>query len=177
MACSGCQKLPCPPVLAAPYRASCEVYRMMKTGGQGNFWWMVWGGKDGKKSMSKPFSLRGPIASSDHARAKKRFCSFFLVISQEDNMYCTCAHFHLQGSTAAHIGEPQSWAMGCAKNLLLGGLSGGGFPCPTIPHHSLPCHFLLFLPTLVTCIATHKPPTAQAAYRTSMFFPLLYNFH
>ena len=46
-----------------------------------------------------------------------------------------------------------------------------------LPYHSPPCHFLLFLPTLVTCIATHKSPTAQAAYRTSTFFPLLYNFH
>ncbi len=46
---------------------------------------------------------------------------------------------------------------GCAKNLLLVGLSGGRFPCPTITYHPLPCLFLLLLPTLVTCIATHKP--------------------
>ena len=98
-------------------------------------------------------------------------------MSQEDNMNCMCAHFHPQGSTLPHNGEPQSWAMGCAKNLLLVGLYGGRFPCPTITYHPLPCLFLLLLPTLVTCIATHKPPTAQAAYQTSMFFSLLYNFH
>ena len=126
------------------------------------------GGEDGKKSMSKPFSLRGPIASSDHARAKKLFCSFFLVISQEGNMYCTCAHFHLQGSTAAHIGEPQSWAMGCAKNLLLGGLSGGGFPCPTIPHHAI---FSSFCPLWSLVLQPTSPQQPKRLIERLCFFP------
>ena len=139
MACSGCPKLPCPRLLAVSYRETYGVYRIMKSHGQGNFWWMVWGGERRKKKHEQTILVERADRLRDHARAKKLSCSFFLVVSQEDNMYCTCTHFHVQGSTAAHIGEPQSWAMGCAKNLLLGGLSGGGFPCPTIPHQSLPC--------------------------------------
>ena len=170
MACSGCQKLRCLAVLAVPHRASCELYRIMKTVGQGNFWWMVGGGEDGKKSIGKPFSWRGPIASSDHARAKKLFRSFFLLIFQEDNMNCTCARFHPQGSTVPHIGEPQSWAMGCAKNLLWLASPVAVSPAllfPTMPYHAI---FSSFCPLWSLVLQPTSPQQPKRLSKVYVFF-------
>ena len=143
MACSGCQKLPCPPVLAAPYRASCEVYRMMKTGGQGNFWWMVWGGRRREKKHEQTILVERADRLQRSCTSEKAFLLIFPChIPRRQHVLYVCAFSSAGKHCSAHWGASKL-GHGVRQKPPFGWPLRWRFP---LPYHSPPFPTMPFSP-------------------------------
>ena len=135
MACSGCQKLPCPRLLALPYRETYGVHRIMKIHGQGNFWWMVWGGKRRKKKHDQTILVERADRLQRSCTSEKAFLLIFPChMPRKQHVLYVCAFSSPGKHCSAHWGASKL-GHGVRQKPPFGWPLRWRFP---LPYHSLP---------------------------------------